>query len=277
MLKAVLWDKRCHSNRHPKWLCWCSHKWTLCSSPGKSDAHEPVFEITGKPCRKQGALYSNTELQSHQRVCRIDSWLCRRDWVGLNIVWHQARCSQFLDGRWAGNHIEYHYFHQSKYHKLIQIIFLFTVHKDPYENMYCVVSGYKDFILHPPTDQPWIPYANYPKASYQEIDGDLKIVPDDDGTIPWIDIDPLKPDLTKYPKYKNARQIRCRVEKGEMLYLPSLWFHHVRQSHGCIAVNYWYDMQYDIKYNYFEFVKDLVNCDAWFANKMSLPVERRDD
>jgi hypothetical protein len=36
-------------------------------------------------------------------------------------------------------------------------------------------------------------------------------------------------------------------------------------------------MQYDIKYNYFEFVKDLVNCDAWFANKMSLPVERRDD
>ena len=143
------------------------------------------------------------------------------------------------------------------------------MHKDPYENMYCVVSGYKDFILHPPTDQPWIPYANYPKAGYQEIDGDLKIVPEDGGTFPWIDIDPLNPDLTKYPKYENARQIRCRVEKGEMLYLPSLWFHHVRQSHGCIAINYWYDMQYDIKYNYFEFVKDLLNSDAWFANKES--------
>ena len=134
------------------------------------------------------------------------------------------------------------------------------MHKDPYENMYCVVSGHKDFILHPPTDQPWIPYHNYPKAIYKEIAGDMKIVPED-GTVPWISIDPLKPDYDKYPSYRNAKQIHCRVHKGEMLYLPSLWFHHVRQSHGCIAVNYWYDMEYDIKYNYFEFVRNLVNAE----------------
>ncbi|KAI9550566.1 hypothetical protein GHT06_016442 [Daphnia sinensis] len=137
-----------------------------------------------------------------------------------------------------------------------------SMHKDPYENMYCVVAGHKDFILHPPTDQPWIPYVNYPTAVYQEVDGELKIIPEGDGAIPWIDIDPLNPDYDKYPKYKNARQIHCRVHKGEMLYLPSMWFHHVRQSHGCIAVNYWYDMQYDIKYNYFEFVKDLISADV---------------
>lgn len=134
----------------------------------------------------------------------------------------------------------------------------FTVHKDPYENMYCVVSGHKDFILHPPTDQPWIPYADYPKAIYREVDGDLTIFPEE-GCVPWISIDPLNPDFAKYPNYKKARQVCCRVQKGEMLYLPSLWFHHVRQSHGCIAVNYWYDMSYDIKYNYFEFVKDLIS------------------
>lgn len=85
-----------------------------------------------------------------------------------------------------------------------------------------------------------------------------------------------------------------------MLYLPSLWFHHVQQSHGCIAgtwtyhavfnftlinngqtradnrsdnlseaftlntsapvlsaVNFWYDMDYDIKYNYFQLLEAL--------------------
>lgn len=135
------------------------------------------------------------------------------------------------------------------------------MHKDPYENFYCVVHGHKDFLFHPPTDQPWIPYNEYPKATYKEVDGEFKIIPErlDEGTVPWISIDPLDPDLEKYPSYAKAHPIHCRVNAGEMLYLPSLWFHHVRQSHGCIAVNYWYDMDFDIKYNYFEFVKEIMN------------------
>ena len=35
-----------------------------------------------------------------------------------------------------------------------------------------------------------------------------------------------------------------RVKAGDVLYLPSLWFHHLEQSHGCIAVNFWYDMDF---------------------------------
>ncbi|CAH1786743.1 unnamed protein product [Owenia fusiformis] len=34
-----------------------------------------------------------------------------------------------------------------------------SMHKDHYENLYCVVSGQKHFILHPPTDLPFIPYG----------------------------------------------------------------------------------------------------------------------
>lgn len=38
------------------------------------------------------------------------------------------------------------------------------------------------------------------------------------------------------------------LQPGEVLYLPSLWFHAVHQqadSQGlCVAVNYWYDMDY---------------------------------
>jgi len=44
------------------------------------------------------------------------------------------------------------------------------------------------------------------------------------------------------------------VSAGEVLYLPAGWFHHVIQECGawpdgqpapCIAVNYWYDMDYE--------------------------------
>ena len=43
--------------------------------------------------------------------------------------------------------------------QLVTVLLLITVHKDHYENIYCVVSGQKTFILIPPTDQPFVPYG----------------------------------------------------------------------------------------------------------------------
>lgn len=183
------------------------------------------------------------------------------------------------------------------------------MHKDHYENIYCVISGFKDFILIPPTDAPWIPYKNYPLASYRydssgeenslkiqetsimgnktiraddslvdslkenlDIDNNgnccrkcagkscerFSIAPDPSSAkVPWISINPLDPDLQQYPGYGNAGAVSVRVNAGDALYLPSLWYHHVRQSHGCIAVNYWYDMEYGIKYNYHQMLQNL--------------------
>lgn len=42
-----------------------------------------------------------------------------------------------------------------------------AVHKDPYENIYCVISGYKDFILIPPVDLPYVPREKYPTGVYK--------------------------------------------------------------------------------------------------------------
>ena len=48
-----------------------------------------------------------------------------------------------------------------------------------------------------------------------------------------------------------------RVNAGDVLYLPSLWFHHLRQSHGCVAVNFWYDMEFDARYAYNNFLREV--------------------
>ncbi len=45
-----------------------------------------------------------------------------------------------------------------------------------------------------------------------------------------------------------------------MLYLPSLWYHHVQQGPKdchCIAVNMWHDMRFDVKYCYHKLVAGL--------------------
>ncbi|MEE6492515.1 hypothetical protein FKM82_016597 [Ascaphus truei] len=134
-----------------------------------------------------------------------------------------------------------------------------SLHKDHYENLYCVISGEKRFILHPPTDRPFIPYEMYQPATYEvHEDGSFQVVDHESAEkVPWIPLDPLDPDLSLYPEYKRTRPLHCTVRAGEMLFLPSLWFHHVRQSHGCVAVNYWYDMEFDIRYHYFQLLESL--------------------
>lgn len=83
---------------------------------------------------------------------------------------------------------------------------------------------------------------------------------------PWIsNFDPLRQNalsnvsnvISNEEISNNINIYNISLEKGDILYLPSLWFHHVRQSHGCISVNYWYDMVYDIKYCYNEMLKAL--------------------
>jgi len=57
--------------------------------------------------------------------------------------------------------------------KLIISSNLFLAHKDPYENIYCVIRGYKDFILFPPSDAPWLYYENYDQVQRSAENGVL--------------------------------------------------------------------------------------------------------
>ncbi|KAL1926170.1 hypothetical protein VTP01DRAFT_6035 [Rhizomucor pusillus] len=124
-----------------------------------------------------------------------------------------------------------------------------SLHKDPYENCYAVIRGQKTFVLLPPTEYYCLHESIYPNAIYKPVqDGEkLKIEPlDPPSSTPWIPLDPLKPDLEKYPRFKHAKPIVITVNEGEMLYLPALWFHQVLQKgdQGVIAINAWYDIDY---------------------------------
>ncbi|KAK5646056.1 hypothetical protein RI129_004520 [Pyrocoelia pectoralis] len=163
-----------------------------------------------------------------------------------------------------------------------------SMHKDPYENMYCVINGHKDFILIPPTDLPHVPYKYYPVGTFKNVTpsgyeiepklndsvGDfvVKTTPPINSCqerikkkpenckyemLNWIAVDPLNPKTDLYPNFRKTNVYNVRINEGDCLYLPSLWFHHVQQSHACIAVNYWYDMDFDIKYCYYKMLECL--------------------
>lgn len=141
-----------------------------------------------------------------------------------------------------------------------------STHKDPYENIYCVVQGHKDIILHPPSDLPWMNYELYSPAIHVKTDQGFSIQPlANDPPIPWISVDPLDIQTQSEDYRKFANPIHVRVEAGDALYLPSLWFHHLRQSHGCIAVNFWYDMKFDSKFTYFNLLQNLCFPDVFRA------------
>ncbi|OIT02329.1 hypothetical protein A4A49_21434 [Nicotiana attenuata] len=60
-----------------------------------------------------------------------------------------------------------------------------------------------------------------------------------------------------------------------------MWFHHVRQSPDSrgltIAVNYWYDMRFDIKYAYFNFLQSLPHsmlCNAASSGNLLVESQR---
>ncbi|KAL9643980.1 hypothetical protein ABK040_005448 [Willaertia magna] len=126
-----------------------------------------------------------------------------------------------------------------------------SLHKDPFENIYCVLRGKKIFTIYPPNDIINVPYKKYKEAHYHFENNEWKVI-QEDSSVPWIDIDPEKETyeeiVNKYDRYKFATPYRVVLEPGDAFYLPSLWIHQVAQEHDedgkVIAVNYWHDMQY---------------------------------
>ena len=148
-----------------------------------------------------------------------------------------------------------------------------SIHKDFFENMYCVISGEKTFTLLPPADVAFLTETELPCRRYVHKEdvsdprlpaggpkSDLFTVHQrarkDDMVLSssgcpserlmWIDSDPDDPSAyTHHPNLHLTHPRRVVVRAGEILYIPALWYHQVSQTCVTIAVNYWYDMQFD--------------------------------
>jgi len=57
-------------------------------------------------------------------------------------------------------------------------------------------------------------------------------------------VDPLAPDLERYPRFAEAQSqsLTAELEPGDALYIPTLWWHHVEATAPVnVLVNYWHN------------------------------------
>jgi jumonji domain-containing protein 7 len=153
-----------------------------------------------------------------------------------------------------------------------------SMHKDHYENIFCVASGQKVFTICPPADSIFIEEVELPSGVFRQNSStsttsnwtvDIQKECDENGNekvqgVRWIEADIEKvigteteleseslqsqsrmEYLEKFPLLRYAHPMRVYVEAGDILYLPALWYHRVTQSCETVAVNYWYDMRFD--------------------------------
>lgn len=57
-------------------------------------------------------------------------------------------------------------------------------------------------------------------------------------------VDITDPDLKRFPRFANAKRLQCVLKPGDVLFMPSFWWHEVQsypdlQQKRNLAVNYW--------------------------------------
>lgn len=163
-----------------------------------------------------------------------------------------------------------------------------AMHKDHYENLFYVLSGEKVFGLCPPSDAPFLYEREVLSGRFRTFRGrkdddesskrpewavTLDRVEDENDQISseqeyskvhWIATDLFgehsdrQHHNQKFPLSKYAHPMTVHVRAGELLYLPSLWFHRVTQTEETVGINYWYDMNFESPmWCYFHFLQQL--------------------
>ncbi|KAL1842699.1 hypothetical protein VTJ49DRAFT_4478 [Mycothermus thermophilus] len=142
-----------------------------------------------------------------------------------------------------------------------------ALHRDNYENVYVQIQGQKHFVLLPPACAAAVNEVELRPGRYrrrgrerggngdgmekrneEELKLELELELEDGPSVPFAIWDPDKPDVNATKYSHLARPMRVTLNPGDMLYLPCMWYHKVSQSSSpegvCIAVNYWYDMEF---------------------------------
>jgi hypothetical protein len=95
------------------------------------------------------------------------------------------------------------------------------LHQDLPENLYALVKGRKSILLFAPS-APVYPHSRFSKLP----------------NFAQVDID--KPDYARFPALANAQPYSAELNAGEVLYIPSFWWHYIHNEESTIAMNFWW-------------------------------------
>lgn len=97
------------------------------------------------------------------------------------------------------------------------------MHFDPKHNLLCQVFGHKQVVLAAPEDS-------------------LNLYPHDDRMLAnTSQVDAESVDEKRFPLAVNVRWYRMTLYKGEMLYIPPGWWHHIRSMDKSFSVSFWWE------------------------------------
>ncbi len=141
-----------------------------------------------------------------------------------------------------------------------------SMHKDHYENLFYVCSGEKEFLLLPPADSLYLSEEDFLTGAFCPQQSSCHkwavVTCDSNDTTKWIETDMNtyitgKSRDSDLPLLSKSHPIKVLVSEGEMLYIPSLWYHRVTQTCETVGVNYWFDMKFDQRWCYFNFLQNV--------------------
>ena len=97
------------------------------------------------------------------------------------------------------------------------------LHRDLPENLYAQISGRKRFLLLGRRLTRMVHRHSFHSG-----------VPN------YSPVDAEDPDLSRFPRFRGAPLLYADLEPGDMLYIPSMWWHQARSLTTSIAVNLWW-------------------------------------
>ncbi len=54
-------------------------------------------------------------------------------------------------------------------------------------------------------------------------------------------VDAANPDLSEHPRFKEAMPlVECELRKGEVLYIPPLFWHYIESLEVSFSVSFWW-------------------------------------
>jgi lysine-specific demethylase 8 len=100
---------------------------------------------------------------------------------------------------------------------------LSTLHFDVAQNYLVQITGRKRLVLFPPDQSNLLHYPHFGARMLH-----------------FSPVDVEKPDLQRFPRFERATPLECTLEPGEILHIPSGWWHFVRSLEPALSLNFWW-------------------------------------